>query len=759
MKTRTHSRAVAAALAILVLTTPFASAASNDTLLKMIPADTLFCLRINALNPSLTKLDQYLAGASPLPLSLKVLANMQLAGLVGDPMLTGLDTDGTFTVIALASDTGIEMALLAPMTSYEEFTKNPACSPSTTPQITLLAAPGSPLGTLALMPLPGTPYALISTENEQTTLPANARKQTAPGTALAARLDADQAAQAVSAPAWLYVNLARINDLYGPMLLMMIDGLQQQMPPQAAMEGAMDINFKMLTGMVTTVLGQADALTLALSPEPSVLNMDTAFSAKKGSDLAAMLIADPKNRADFTLAGLADNTAAFNAVFKTNDAVNKQLFALFSDFMQTLVGDKLTPDQIQQTQSFMNKAFDLSGTETFVAFTYGPGQPPFSMRQVQHTNNPTAFKALMQDSIPFVNNIYEAMSMPIVFSHEPRIETYRNVTIDAFKIQFNFDQDAPERTAIEMMYGPDGLTYYTAQKGSLFLTAFGPDGKNNIKALIDAPANRPPAGELKMALANLGPNAQKADMVGSLNILKLVKGGLAIPQQMAGPAETQILSAIAAALNTQTQSCMALSAAIADGRITTRMALPKQHLIEIIAAAMQIQMQIMLQAEDTMPGMMGGMTPQPQSAAPAVDPMQEWVGKPAPDLKIKDLQGNAFSIADLKGKKIVLDFWATWCPPCKEMIPDLIKLRNGTPDAQLAILGLSSEPADRIAKFAADQKINYPVISHAAAMPDPYGKVTFLPTTFLIDTAGVIRHVLIGYHSFPDLQAALNAMQ
>lgn len=93
------------------------------------------------------------------------------------------------------------------------------------------------------------------------------------------------------------------------------------------------------------------------------------------------------------------------------------------------------------------------------------------------------------------------------------------------------------------------------------------------------------------------------------------------------------------------------------------------------------------------------------------------------------------------------------------MIPHLVELRNSAAPAQLAILGVSNEPIDRLNKFAKDFKMNYPVISHTGAMPVPYSKVTGLPTTFLIDSAGVIRHVLVGYHEMGDIQAALTGMQ
>ena len=228
-------------LAAAALCNPMLLAATQDALSDMIPADALFCVRINQFNASLGKMDQYMAGASPIPMSLMMLASMQLAGIVGDPMLTGIDKNGAFLVAGFAADADSdpEMVILAPLTAYDEFIKNPACSPSDTPKVTQLAAANSPVGPLALMAAPGGKYALVTSIDEQASLPGIYEKLAAAGSKLTATLDAEQAAQAATAPVWLYVNLARVNELYGPVLLSMIDEMQMQMPQDAAMGGAM----------------------------------------------------------------------------------------------------------------------------------------------------------------------------------------------------------------------------------------------------------------------------------------------------------------------------------------------------------------------------------------------------------------------------------------------------------------------------------------------------------------------------------------
>lgn len=123
-----------------------------------------------------------------------------------------------------------------------------------------------------------------------------------------------------------------------------------------------------------------------------------------------------------------------------------------------------------------------------------------------------------------------------------------------------------------------------------------------------------------------------------------------------------------------------------------------------------------------------------------------------------DLEGKIHRISRLRGKKVILDFWATWCPPCKKAIPDLIKLA-GSGGSDLVILGLSDEPTDTLAPFVKEAKMNYPVVAYKEKLPAPYGQITGLPTLILIDSQGVIRDVLVGYHEPEVLQARLKEIK
>jgi len=144
--------------------------------------------------------------------------------------------------------------------------------------------------------------------------------------------------------------------------------------------------------------------------------------------------------------------------------------------------------------------------------------------------------------------------------------------------------------------------------------------------------------------------------------------------------------------------------------------------------------------------------------------MQEWedsefaehadyIDTNSPDMTLTDLEGNKIILSQLKGKRIVLDFWATWCPPCKKEIPHFIRLRGTTDPNQLVIIGISDESAELIKDFADKHKMNYPLVSASGQqLPEPYSNIRSIPTTFFIDRQGVIQNVLTGYHSFEELK-------
>lgn len=115
-----------------------------------------------------------------------------------------------------------------------------------------------------------------------------------------------------------------------------------------------------------------------------------------------------------------------------------------------------------------------------------------------------------------------------------------------------------------------------------------------------------------------------------------------------------------------------------------------------------------------------------------------------PTLTMNTLDGRTITNKDLEGKVTIFNFWATWCPPCRAEIPDLIKLQEQYKD-QLIIIGVSSDegPIEAVSRFAADYKINYPIVMETPELSAAFPGVFALPTTFVVgpELKMMVKHV------------------
>ncbi len=134
----------------------------------------------------------------------------------------------------------------------------------------------------------------------------------------------------------------------------------------------------------------------------------------------------------------------------------------------------------------------------------------------------------------------------------------------------------------------------------------------------------------------------------------------------------------------------------------------------------------------------------------------DWKGRAAPDFAVTNLDGKQIKLSDLKGRRVVVDFWATWCPPCLMEIPHFDQLSREISQNDLVIIGISLENPEILKKFARDHNLHYSIAS-AADLPAPYGEVRPIPTTFFIDRCGIIQFVTIGYHDLSDLRKLATA--
>jgi cytochrome c biogenesis protein CcmG, thiol:disulfide interchange protein DsbE len=133
--------------------------------------------------------------------------------------------------------------------------------------------------------------------------------------------------------------------------------------------------------------------------------------------------------------------------------------------------------------------------------------------------------------------------------------------------------------------------------------------------------------------------------------------------------------------------------------------------------------------------------------------------KQVPPFALKDLAGNSISTADFAGKVVLLNFWATWCPPCNVEIPELIGLQNQY-QGKLLVVGISEDddPPEKVLQFARKKAINYPIVMATPELIDSFGGVSALPTTFVVDTQGHVVQKHTGLFSVEEYTRELHVL-
>ncbi len=137
---------------------------------------------------------------------------------------------------------------------------------------------------------------------------------------------------------------------------------------------------------------------------------------------------------------------------------------------------------------------------------------------------------------------------------------------------------------------------------------------------------------------------------------------------------------------------------------------------------------------------------------PALVGQQRLLGRPAPEVRFARVSdGGEATLAELRGQVVLVNLWATWCPPCRHELPDLDRLQRTYRDRGLVVLQISDEPRQVLEEFLADSPMS---TEHGfvAELPLPEAG---LPTTFVVDRQGVVRNVILGPRTFEQFEAEI----
>jgi peroxiredoxin len=131
-------------------------------------------------------------------------------------------------------------------------------------------------------------------------------------------------------------------------------------------------------------------------------------------------------------------------------------------------------------------------------------------------------------------------------------------------------------------------------------------------------------------------------------------------------------------------------------------------------------------------------------AAAAAD-LKPWAGGPAPALALKDLDGRSHQLSDYRGKVILVNFWATWCGPCRDEMPSIQELKDKLAGKPFVVLAVNlDEPESRIRKFLSQMKLDFTILLDPERKAARAWGARILPATYVIGPDGKIRYSLVG---------------
>jgi peroxiredoxin len=135
-------------------------------------------------------------------------------------------------------------------------------------------------------------------------------------------------------------------------------------------------------------------------------------------------------------------------------------------------------------------------------------------------------------------------------------------------------------------------------------------------------------------------------------------------------------------------------------------------------------------------------------------------GAAAPEVQVTTLDGQQFALSELRGQVVLVNFWATWCPPCRVEMPGFQRVYEETRERGFTIVGLSTDRGARgtVERFLEERGLTFPVALASAEAIRGFGEPRALPTSFLIDHEGRIRYTVKGIFAEPALRRAVSRL-
>ncbi|HUT29296.1 MAG TPA: type II secretion system protein GspG [Sedimentisphaerales bacterium] len=622
-----------------------APASTVSELLRMIPSESLFCVRVNNLDFTLSQIDQFLAGVSPMPMGTSVLVRTQLAGVLGSPEIKGVNMSGSFAFFGPLLGTDLSdldnIALLVPVTDYEQFVSgNPNVSEPDERGISKITSEGMH----PLLVTQAKTYALVTPQGNDDELLMMAKAILSDSmSSLSDALEPAEAERAGTESIWAYGNVQEASKTFGPQFFGFIEQAKQAPqsmeanrqacikqleetkntldpndPAQKAQIEQLEQQLQMLktrktdpktaetlsmimdmyAALFETLMNETKSVSLMLTPKPDVLYMTVGVSAMPGTCIADLFTTDVSPREQNKFLPYLEDGAVMN--FATSKFSGK-LNAKGMEFFVPKLSETLGVDKEKFASLASDVASVFSGSDA-MSFSVDPtSKPSFVGRYVMEISDKAKLNKVIEEGIELFNTggiarFYEGLGMKTSITLKRRVGEYNGVTIDAAEFAFQpTDPNSPQGQMMAAMYG-GGINYRWATIDGLCLLTLGGDADASLRKLIDlvkAGGPKELASETKAALALL-PDAGKADFVGTFNVLRYFKIFAGMMGAMMPVPMPQ--------MDLPTSSNVVIAGHVGGGAMTTKIALPKQHLTEIMTAVQMMMQQKMKMQQERITG-------------------------------------------------------------------------------------------------------------------------------------------------------------
>jgi hypothetical protein len=394
-------------------------------------------------------------------------------------------------------------------------------------------------------------------------------------------------------------NLANSNQAVTDQLDKQIQRLKERQDKSSALQSTSQETIAkvmdMYVGLLETLMKEVASFTIAVKPGPDVLFIKETIAAVPGTNTAAMLIANPLADDKNELLGYLENGSAMNFAMKMNKPFWEKYSVAGMDLMDALTGHNVSAEDMAKSKELITDSMDAMGGSMAGALSVDTeqGKLPFAMNYVIEVANADKFNKMFDESAELfkttgILDFYKGLGIEMDYTTKRNAETYKDVSINSARLVIkSTEPNSPMGQMMDKMYG-GGFDYRWGLVDGLCTMAIGGDVDAEVRELIDlvkAGGPKEICSEVKDALKML-PQAEKAEFFVTCNYIRLMKMMGAMMPPGAG---------MISKINVPSKSNINIAGTIGNSEAVIDIALPKQHLSELVTAFMMLQQEIMKQ--------------------------------------------------------------------------------------------------------------------------------------------------------------------